>query len=367
MNEYQLKECNIHKMDCQSIEEKWILETHDKKFVINIDVKNFILKYNNSYINEAELDETGKQIFILLKKAGCFSNDSVTLKNKDYARLIFKKKLFTQRSLKHLKIFKCLFSKLAFVLVTPLIVVNIIYSCFIHNINNSDQNLFLTLILLTLSGVFHEIGHISASIKFGFVPKWAGIGIYFTSIIFFVDVDDTWKLPQKQRLVVDMGGIYFQLMIASLYFVVYLVFNQAIFLYVSSLIAIASLFNLNPFLKYDGYWILSDILGVYNLNQYLAISVKTLLCNVFTKRKINNFNYKKSKVYAIGIYAIVSELFYIYFAYVLIKCSTHGLWMIFYKFSWYNLFINIIFLFFALCSLRALYLMLKNIFLVKVN
>ena len=164
-----------------------------------------------------------------------------------------------------------------------------------------------------------------------------------------------------------MKKIYFQLIVASLYFIIYLLFKQIIFLYISSLIIIASLFNLNPFLKYDGYWILSDRVGVYNLNQHLAVSVKTLLCNIFTKHKTHNFYYKKSKVYTIGVYAIISELFYLYFAYELIKNSFHGLYMIFYHFSWYNLFINIIFLFFAICSLRAICSMIKNIFLAKID
>ena len=212
-------------MDCQSIKKKWILEIDDRKFVINVDVKNFISKYNDSSINESELNEIEKQIFILLKNVGCFSDDIVTSKNKDYARFIFKKRLFTQRTLKHLRIFKCLFSKFALVLTTPLIVTNIIYSCFVHNINNSNQDLLLTFILLMISGIFHEIGHISASIKFGIIPKWAGVGIYFTSFVFFVDVNDTWKLSQKQRLVVDISGIYFQLISSSLYFIIYFLLN----------------------------------------------------------------------------------------------------------------------------------------------
>ncbi|GHT47130.1 hypothetical protein AGMMS49936_07270 [Endomicrobiia bacterium] len=32
----------------------------------------------------------------------------------------------------------------------------------------------------------------------------------------FVDVDGTWKLPQKQRVVVDVSGIYFQLIAAAI-------------------------------------------------------------------------------------------------------------------------------------------------------
>lgn len=370
MKEYKFGKYDLYEMDCKTIDKNWILEINEKKYVVNIDVKNFIDKYLNNGLAENEidkLDETDKQIFNLLKEVGYFSDDdkNIKKKNNDYARLIFKKRLFSQKSLRHLWPFKIIFSKPAVMLIIPLIIANIIYSCMNKGITNTS-NVFIILILLIIAAVFHEIGHISASIKFGIVPRWAGVGIYFVSPVTFVDVDNTWKLKQRERLIVDIGGIYFQLIIALIYSVIYLIFNKIVFLQVSSLLIISALFNLNPFLKYDGYWILSDILGVYNLNKQLAVSIKILLNNIFKKEKINNFNYTNFKNYIIGVYSLISMYFYLYFSYRLIYSSVVGIYNIIFKFSFYGLFINFIFLFFAFFSIKSLFNMIKQVIFLKI-
>lgn len=267
MNEYIFGKYNLYEMDCQTLEKKWILEIHNKKYVVNEKVDNFIEKYKVNSFNENNLDEVEQQIFELLKNVGYFSSENKSPRNKDYARLIFKKKIFFAQSLKHLKVFTFLFSKVVMIPILLLILMNIVcvFYSFPH-MKKSNGSLVSMLLLLLCSTIFHEIGHISASIRYGIVPRWAGVGIYFTSPVAFVDVDETWKLPQKQRFIVDVGGIYFQLIIVCIYSSIYSIFKKFVFLQAAYLLIISAIFNLNPFLKYDGYWVFSDILGVYNLN-----------------------------------------------------------------------------------------------------
>jgi putative peptide zinc metalloprotease protein len=111
----------------------------------------------------------------------------------------------------------------------------------------------------------HEFGHASACARFGVRPRSIGIAAYFIYPVFFTDVTAAWSLPRAQRVVVDLGGVYFEILAAG---VCALAFFATAWppLQVVSRIALGSvLFSLNPILKFDGYWVIADALGVTNL------------------------------------------------------------------------------------------------------
>ena len=364
MDKYIFGKHKLYEMDCKSKERKWILEIYGKKYIVNEDTYKFIEKYNLEPFDKKTLDETEQLIFSALKNAGYFFDVEKPTCSKDYARLMFKKRLFSAKSLKHLKIFAFLFLKPIVIVILPLILLNIFFTYFnIYYLNNTNGEVASIIVLLLFSTIFHEIGHISASIKYGVIPKWAGVGIYFTSPIAFVDVDDTWKLPQKQRIVVDIGGIYFQLIISCIYALWYIIFKTSSALNAAYLLVVSVIFNLNPFLEYDGYWIFSDLLGVYNLNQHINESIRFLFCKLFyrkkCKQKHNEFDDNKSLL--IGIYSLVSVIFFIYFGIALLKSSIISTWKLFKCFSVYNLFMSMVLLYFSVVSIDSLFRMLKDI------
>ncbi|MDQ0497132.1 site-2 protease family protein [Paenibacillus brasilensis] len=67
----------------------------------------------------------------------------------------------------------------------------------------------MSLILLLLSILFHEFGHVVAAYRYGIRPRDIGIGLYMLVPVMFVDLSEAWKLPRKQRVVIDFAGIYF--------------------------------------------------------------------------------------------------------------------------------------------------------------
>ena len=89
----------------------------------------------------------------------------------------------------------------------------------------------------------------------------------------YCDVSDSWMLPSKwKRAAIGAAGMYVEVIIASI--ATYLwwnshagIFNQLCLdvMFVSSVSTI--LFNANPLLRYDGYYILSDLLEIPNLRQ----------------------------------------------------------------------------------------------------
>lgn len=113
--------------------------------------------------------------------------------------------------------------------------------------------------------IVHEIGHLSACRFFGANHGGMGVGLFFIYPVFYADVSDCWVLDRYQRAVVDLGGVMFQLMFGACIAVAghSIGFEQTNAALLS--ILFCALINLNPFFRLDGYWFLSDIVGVTSL------------------------------------------------------------------------------------------------------
>ena len=125
----------------------------------------------------------------------------------------------------------------------------------------SDLNLLLLIAIVYISVFFHELGHAAACTYFGIGHGDIGVGVYLLYPVFYSDVSESWLLSRKQRLVVDAGGLYFQVLASSSLIVVWLFTHQHVLALALSSLFIGALINLNPFFRFDGYWILSDWLG----------------------------------------------------------------------------------------------------------
>jgi putative peptide zinc metalloprotease protein len=121
--------------------------------------------------------------------------------------------------------------------------------------------------LFFISLLIHEFGHASACIRYGAEPSTIGVTIYLIFPAFYSDVSDAWKLKRWQRVIVDMGGVFFQLVICAVYVIGYRLTEWAALKIAILAIASSCILYLNPVLKFDGYWALSDALGVTNLSR----------------------------------------------------------------------------------------------------
>jgi len=121
---------------------------------------------------------------------------------------------------------------------------------------------------LILFGVFfiHELGHAAATKYYGMKPHEISFGFYLVFPVFFADVSEAWSLNKYKRIVINLGGVYFQLLInAILVALAFIHPNSSILatLLYTNLFVVA--YSLMPFLRYDGYWIYSDLFEVPNL------------------------------------------------------------------------------------------------------
>lgn len=135
----------------------------------------------------------------------------------------------------------------------------------------SPDNLILLYISLFSLKFIHEMGHAISIKRFGGQVHTMGLMFIVLTPLPYVDATQTWALRNRwHRAVVGSAGMYVELFIAALAALVWarsapgvvnsLAYNVMIIGSVSSL-----LFNGNPLLKFDAYYILSDITDLPNL------------------------------------------------------------------------------------------------------
>src|SRR5262245_11768003 len=117
----------------------------------------------------------------------------------------------------------------------------------------------------------HELGHALMCRHFGGNCREFGVLMLLFMPTLFCDVSDAWRLKSKwHRVLVSAGGMLVELVLASLATWLWW-FSEpgllnAICLRIMFLCSVSTIvFNANPLLRYDGYYILSDLLDVPNL------------------------------------------------------------------------------------------------------
>jgi putative peptide zinc metalloprotease protein len=125
--------------------------------------------------------------------------------------------------------------------------------------------LLIVLGLSLISTMFHECGHASGCRCSGGRSGVIGFGIYLIWPSFFTNVTDSYRLSRAGRLRTDLGGVYFNLIFMLVLAGIYAVTSSEVLLLVIAVTHLEILQQLLPFVRYDGYFILSDLVGVPDL------------------------------------------------------------------------------------------------------
>jgi putative peptide zinc metalloprotease protein len=231
----------------------------------------------------------------------------------------FKFELLSKSTIeKFSNILKIVFHKYAItVLLSCIIVIETLF--FINStqlISLSGMNVYIisgVILLMLASSFMHELGHASACRYFKVEHGGVGFGLYMTFPVFYTDVSETWKLKRKERIIVNMAGIYFQLIMLMPFFLIYFLTGNNILKWFLLTVNVNLFVTLNPFFKFDGYWIMSDLLGVPNLRKRSTELISYFLKKMF-HRKVDNslylFRIKNKEKFALIIYAIVVNMFF---------------------------------------------------------
>src|SRR4051794_34698308 len=142
---------------------------------------------------------------------------------------------------------------------------------------DSPELLLLVLVLGVASAGFHEIGHAAACRFGGGRPGGIGAGLYIVWPAFYTDVTDAYRLPRRARLRTDLGGLYFNAVIAVITLAVWLAVRADALLLLIALQLLEMVRNLSPVIRADGYHILSDATGVPDLYAHIGPTLRGLL------------------------------------------------------------------------------------------
>ncbi|MDX1948068.1 MAG: HlyD family efflux transporter periplasmic adaptor subunit [Pirellulaceae bacterium] len=135
------------------------------------------------------------------------------------------------------------------------------------------KNWFYLAITMGVVKVLHEFGHgLSCKHFGGECHELGGMLLVFTPAL-YCNVSDSWMLPNKwHRAAIGAAGMYVELFLASVATFLWWFSTPGLFNHIClSVMFICSVstvvFNGNPLLRFDGYYILMDVLEIPNLRQ----------------------------------------------------------------------------------------------------
>lgn len=135
------------------------------------------------------------------------------------------------------------------------------------------RNLVWLLVAIGFVKVLHELGHGLVCKHFGGHVQEMGFMLLVFSPCLYCDVSDAWRFPSKwRRIAVSAAGICVEVFLASLATIVWWYAQPGVVQLVALNIMIVCtvntfLINGNPLMRYDGYYIFSDLVETPNLWQ----------------------------------------------------------------------------------------------------
>ncbi len=186
----------------------------------------------------------------------------------------------------------------------------------------NPENLPLLYAALVLVKLFHEMGHAFSCKYFG-QESGAGGEVHQMGVTFlvftplpFVDASSAWALRDKwQRIVVGASGMLAELAIAAIAAILWVrtadgTTVHAIAYNVMFIASISSLaFNGNPFLRYDAYYILLDLLEIPNLESRSKLYIRYLVKRyLWGMQKAANPSHTKGEKGWLVFYAVASTV-----------------------------------------------------------
>ena len=256
----------------------------------------------------------------MLSELGIIYNEEISFKKKTHKYLKIKISLLSRKLVNKLSIFflplfnsYVFYSLCALPFVIYYLIINItdIFEVFL------SQPLFYfpSILIAYTSVVFHEIGHATALKKNKLSPGEIGFGLYlFIMPVFYTNLDEIWKLPSKKRFLVNIGGVYFQYLFSLLFFVLGLF--KPIYMVAVILILSSALYQFNPIIRLDGYWIASDYFKQTDVIKSANQKLITLLVDILKNKSIN---YSRKDYFFILFGLISGSYIFFLFGFILLS------------------------------------------------
>ncbi|MCR9202786.1 MAG: HlyD family efflux transporter periplasmic adaptor subunit [Planctomycetaceae bacterium] len=170
----------------------------------------------------------------------------------------------------------------------------------------SAGSVAVLLLIFIVVKLVHEMAHALAARHFGAECSECGLMLLIFTPVLYTNVTDSWTLPRWQRMCVTGAGIAVELLLASICLLLwwqatdsslrFVLFNTAVLCSVNTL-----LFNGNPLLRFDGYFLLSDALAIPNLASRSSAVVREFFHALLTGQRQRAENERRGVLLTYGL------------------------------------------------------------------
>ncbi|GJD94846.1 efflux RND transporter periplasmic adaptor subunit [Methylobacterium iners] len=142
-------------------------------------------------------------------------------------------------------------------------------STFLHFL--SPEGMAGYLLALLVVKVLHELGHAYTAVHHGARVPTMGVALMVLMPVLYTDTTDSWRLRDRRaRLAIDGAGIAVELAVAAFATLAWALLPEgtlrsAAFFMATAGWTVSLAVNLNPFMRFDGYYIACDLTGISNL------------------------------------------------------------------------------------------------------
>ena len=188
-------------------------------------------------------------------------------------------------------------------------------------------DLLIVLGLSVVSAMFHECGHAAGCRYGGARPGVVGVGIYLVWPSFFTNVTDSYRLSRAGRLRTDLGGLYFNAVFMLALAGLYVATSSQVLLLVIAFTHLEMGEQLLPFIRFDGYYILSDLAGVPDLFARVVPILRSAVARGRRDPRVTGLR-RRARIMVTGWVACVIPLLLATLAYMLLHFTAinRALW-----------------------------------------
>ncbi|KQT16504.1 hypothetical protein ASG31_13415 [Chryseobacterium sp. Leaf404] len=302
----------------------YVMEIDNRFFDIDEEVKTVMqaLSEAENYAQASNLYNKFTREFYSEEDFTFYSTELLKrfdLKNKKKSFLLFEKILIPEKAAgKIAQLIAFLFNPTFFWIAFTSLILFSIYNIFFDNNTNTSGNFSVSIIytfaLYFVTIIFHEFGHVAACRKFTGKNGGIGFGIYILYPVFYSNISAVWHATKQQKIIANLAGIYMQLWFVLAFYLLGRYTGNSFFTAFSKVMVFMCFMQILPFIRSDGYWLLSDLTGVANLLEKSGKKV-----NEFLKNPTAFFKTKDYIDYYLFLYGVFNLLFVISFAYFEIR------------------------------------------------
>lgn len=135
----------------------------------------------------------------------------------------------------------------------------------------SVDGALLFVLALVLIKSLHELGHALTAVRHGLHVPAMGVAFMVLAPILYTDVTDAWRLPSRRaRIAIHAAGVMVELALACFALLTWALLPDGPLRLLAFAVATSGLLltlaiNMNPLLRFDGYYVFSELIGIDNL------------------------------------------------------------------------------------------------------